>query len=162
MCLLVSGCTTSGATKAGPGLPPVSLRLATVEAEGAAYTEDVERFLSEVDRLSDGAVRISVDWMAVPWRPDSEQELLDQALDAQLELVLLPTRVFDLRDIEVFQALQAPLVIDSAEVAGAVATSPTCGVDAGGPGAARPRGAGTGVRGTAAPRRLLRRSRRGR
>lgn len=117
-----AGCTASG-SKAGPDRPATVLHLATTEARGAPYTQDVERFAARVEELTDGAVRVEIDHQVIPWTPTSEQTVARMVQEGQVDLALIPTRVFDTMGISGFEALQAPLLIDTAELAGAVAAS---------------------------------------
>ena len=117
-----AGCTASG-SKAGPDRPATVLHLATVEPRGAPYTEDIERFAARVEELTDGATRVEIDYQVIPWTPTSERTVTRMVQDGEVELALVPTRVFDTVGISGFEALQTPLLIDTPELAGAVAAS---------------------------------------
>jgi TRAP-type transport system periplasmic protein len=122
----VAGCTASG-SKAGPDRPATVLHLATTEAQGAPYTEDLERFTARVEDLTDGEVRLEVDDQLIPWTPTSERTVTEMVQDGDVDLALIPTRVFDTMGISGFEALQAPMLIDSPELAAAVASSDIAG-----------------------------------
>jgi TRAP-type transport system periplasmic protein len=122
LCSGAAGCMASG-SKAGPDRPATILHLGTTEARGAPYTEDVERFAARVEELTDGAVRVEIDYQVIPWTPTSERDVTRMVQEGQVDLALVPTRVFDTMGISGFEALQTPLLIDSPELAGAVAAS---------------------------------------
>lgn len=121
--LALAACTMPG-SKAGPHRPVTSLHLATVEARGAPYTKDVDFFAARVAALTGDSVRIITDFEVIPWTPTSEQEVTTRVQAGHLDLAFIPPRAFDLVDISEFKPLQTPLLIDSPELAGAIATSP--------------------------------------
>jgi TRAP-type C4-dicarboxylate transport system substrate-binding protein len=99
------------------------LHLATAEVRGAPYTKDAEYFADRVDALTGGTVRVEVDYEAIPWTPASEERLTTMVQQGETELAFVPPRIFDTLGITGFEALQTPLLIDSPELAGEVATS---------------------------------------
>jgi TRAP-type C4-dicarboxylate transport system substrate-binding protein len=120
--LAAAGCSASG-TKAGPTRPTVVLHLATPENSDAPYADDVRFFARRVGELSDGRVDVRIDFQAIPWTPASEGALFEMVRDGKTELALVPPRAFDTVGVTDFEALQGPMLIDSPELAGAVATS---------------------------------------
>ena len=118
----LAGCTARG-TKAGPDEPATVLRLATPEARGAPYTDAVEHFADRVQELTRGRVRVEVAWEVVPWTQASEQAITRMVRDGDVDLALVPARVFDTIGIQGFRALQTPMLIDTPELAAAVARS---------------------------------------
>ncbi len=126
-CLLVlvpvaAGCTEAG-TKAGPDSSTRVLHLAAPEADVAPYADDLRAFAGRVAELTSGRVRVEVDFEVVPWTPDSERVIVDMLRDGETDAGLVPTRSFDTAGITGLEPLQAPLLIDSPELAGVVATS---------------------------------------
>ncbi len=120
--IAASGCSAGG-TKAGPARPTVVLHLATPENPDAPYADDVRFFARRVSDLTDGEVDVRVDFEAIRWTPASEGKLFEMVQDGKTELALVPPRAFDTVGVTGFEALQAPMLIDSPELAGAVATS---------------------------------------
>jgi TRAP-type C4-dicarboxylate transport system substrate-binding protein len=120
--LAAAGCSTGG-TKAGPASPTVVLHLATPENPDAPYADDVRFFAGRVRDLTDGEVAVRIDFQAIRWTPESEGKLFKMVRDGGTDLALVPPRAFDTVGVTGFEALQAPMLIDSPEVAGAVATS---------------------------------------
>ena len=116
-----------GGTKAGPTRPTVVLHLATPENPDAPYADDVRFFARRVRDLTDGEVDVRLDFEAIPWTPASEGKLFEMVQDGTTELALVPPRAFDTVGVTGFEALQAPMLIDSPELAGAVATSDLAG-----------------------------------
>lgn len=115
------GCTVSG-SKAGPDDPQVVIRLATAENATAPYAASVRDFADRVGRLTGGGVRVDIDFEAIRWTQASEATLTRMVRDGRLDLALVPPRVFDTVGIPEFAALQTPMLIDTPELAGAVAT----------------------------------------
>jgi TRAP-type C4-dicarboxylate transport system substrate-binding protein len=125
--LLLCGCTEAG-TKAGAGRVPLTLRLATVEQQAnAPYAPDVEAFVAAVERRSAGAVKIDVDWMQPGWVSDAETRAGRSVRDGGVDLALIPSRAFSELGVDRLNALQAPFLIDSAELASSVVMSPIGG-----------------------------------
>ena len=119
---MLTACSVPG-SKAGPAQPAKVLHLATAENRGVPYAKDVEYFADRVDALTEGAVRVEVDYEVIPWTPSSEQTITAMVQDGETELAFVPPRVFDTLGVTGLEALQTPLLIDSPELAGAVATS---------------------------------------
>jgi TRAP-type C4-dicarboxylate transport system substrate-binding protein len=119
---LLAGCT-SGGTKAGRDQPATVLHLATVEPSDAPYTKDAEFFARRVAELTAGSVQVTIDSEVIPWTPNSEQQVTGMVQQGTTDLALVPPRVLDTLGITDFQVLQTPLLIDSPELAGVVATS---------------------------------------
>ena len=111
----------AGGTKAGGESVPITLRLGTVESSDPPYRYFVEEFAREVEARSDGAVRIAPEWEANPWTPDSEALLAEQVQSGAIELALVPDRVMSSFGPSALDALHAPFLIDSMELADAVA-----------------------------------------
>jgi TRAP-type C4-dicarboxylate transport system substrate-binding protein len=119
-----AGCTGSGAkgSKAGAATAPIVLHLATVEST-APYIPDVQRFASEVAKITNGSIIIQIDLGgAGDYAPSTEQTLTAMVKDGRTDLGLVPPRVFDTVGIHGFEALQTPFLIDSPELAGAITT----------------------------------------
>jgi TRAP-type C4-dicarboxylate transport system substrate-binding protein len=120
---IASGCVpaTAGFDKAG-GLPPVVLRLA-----GAASLREapaVGYFVRRVDALSDGALRIEV---LDRWKgpaPGAEWPLLHAVTAGDVDLGWVGSSVFAYMGLPGFDALTAPMLIDSSSLEDAVLQSP--------------------------------------
>jgi TRAP-type C4-dicarboxylate transport system substrate-binding protein len=109
---LTVGCGTTTATKAGKRNGPLVLRMASRDSDptfdlGAAY------FVNRVGQVSGGALRVEV----VPgWgneKPDVEQQIVRAVTAGKVDLGAVGTRVFDTFGVSSFQALTAPMLIDS-------------------------------------------------
>jgi TRAP-type transport system periplasmic protein len=123
--LVTTGCTSGsgGGDKAGGGGEPVVLKL----AEGGAYIGTdlaVADFVRRVGELSGGALRIEVPsdgGIAPP--PDAEQQTVRDVQAGKFDLGSVGTRVFDTLGVDSFQALTAPMLIDSYPLERAVISS---------------------------------------
>jgi TRAP-type C4-dicarboxylate transport system substrate-binding protein len=122
--IVAAGCTAAagGGDKAGGGGAPVVLKM----AEGTATFETdpaVADFVRRVQELSAGALRINVvpEWGAGP--PDGEQQTVRDVGAGKADLGSVGTRVFDTLGVNSFQALTAPMLIDSYPLERAVLSS---------------------------------------
>jgi len=111
-----------GGTKAGGQSLPVTLHLGTVESGQPPYRLFVEEFAREVERRSEGAIRVAVDWEANPWNPDSERTLAVQVDAGDIDLALLPDRILSGFGASALDAVHTPFLIDSMALADAVAS----------------------------------------
>ena len=111
-----------GGTKAGGQSLPVTLHLGTVESGQPPYRLFVEEFAREVERRSEGAIRVAVDWQAIPWRPESERTLAAQVDAGDIDLALLPDRILPGFGASALDAVHTPFLIDSMALADAVAS----------------------------------------
>jgi TRAP-type transport system periplasmic protein len=102
----------AGDDKAGGGGPPVELRLANTGAD-IAQTPAVKYFVERVDELSGGQVRIKVVNEWGEFAPDAEQQVVNDLAAREVDLGWVGSRVFDTLGVESFQALTAPMLIDS-------------------------------------------------
>jgi TRAP-type C4-dicarboxylate transport system substrate-binding protein len=108
------GCGGGGAgeDKAGGPGAPVTLRLANTGGS-IDQTPAVEYFVTRVAELSDGNVRIEVVDHWAEFASDAEQQVVRGVSSGELDLGWVGTRVFDTIGFENFQALTAPMLVDS-------------------------------------------------
>ena len=108
--------------KAGGSGKPVVLRIANTNGQ-LDFTPAVDYFARRVEELSGGDLRIrSVD----EWgnsAPDAEQQVVRGVAEGDADLGWVGTRVFDTLGVERFQALTAPMLIDSYALQDAVIES---------------------------------------
>jgi len=111
---MAAACTRGAGAgdKAGGRGEPVVLRV----AEGAADSSTnlaVAEFVRRVGELSDGDMRIQLlpDWGGT--EPMVEQNIVRGVAEGKVDLGLVGTRVFDTLGVRSFQALTAPMLIDS-------------------------------------------------
>lgn len=98
--------------KAGGSGEPVVLRLANTNGQ-ISFTPPVEDFVKRVEKLSGGKLRIEVvdDWGE--GASDAEQQVVRDVSAGEIDLGWVGTRVFDTLNVESFQALTAPMLVDS-------------------------------------------------
>jgi TRAP-type transport system periplasmic protein len=111
-----------GEDKAGGAGPPVELRLASTGGD-IAQTPAVEYFVERVDELSGGQLRIEVVDRWADFAPDAEQQVVHDVAAGEVDLGWAGSRVFDTLGVENFQALTAPMLIDSYALENAVIES---------------------------------------
>jgi TRAP-type C4-dicarboxylate transport system substrate-binding protein len=114
------GCAGMTHDRAGGGqrAKPVVLTLASHDT-GAGARE----WIDAVQRLSGGSVRIT---QRPDWRDrevDYERHTIDDVRSGKVDLALIPARAYDTLGVRSFQALLAPLLVDSYPVERAVLTS---------------------------------------
>jgi hypothetical protein len=109
----------AGDDKAGGTGPPVQLRLANTGAD-IAQTPAVKYFVERVDELSGGEVRIKVADQWAQFAADAEQQVVHDVAAGEVDLGWVGSRVFDTLGVASFQALTAPMLIDSYALENAV------------------------------------------
>ena len=112
----------AGDDKAGGAGPSVELRLANTGAE-IAQTPAVEYFVERVRELSGGKVRIEVVDQWAEFASDAEQQVVRDVAAGEVDLGWVGSRVFDTLGVKSFQALTAPMLIDSYALENAVIES---------------------------------------
>ena len=98
--------------KAGGSGAPITLRLANTGGS-IDQTPAVEYFVNRVDELSRGKVRIEVLDQWADLASDAEQQVVQGVSSGEIDLGWVGTRVFDTVGFERFQALTAPMLVDS-------------------------------------------------
>jgi TRAP-type C4-dicarboxylate transport system substrate-binding protein len=122
--VVAGGCSGSGAAgdKAGGAGEPLVLRMANTagDLEVAPLIKD---FVSQVEERSGGNVRIEVVHRWGDFAADAEQQVVRAVAAGKVDLGWAGTRVFDTMGVTSFQALQAPMLIDSYALEHAVVAS---------------------------------------
>jgi TRAP-type C4-dicarboxylate transport system substrate-binding protein len=118
--VMLGACTDEAGDKAGgrEGEEPVVL---TLVRPGNNFPTSIGRFAEEVERLSDGTIRIEyVDDMWHDGDPAQEVRLIEDVQAGNVDIGWVGARIFDSFGITSFQALLAPLLVDSYELQAAV------------------------------------------
>jgi TRAP-type transport system periplasmic protein len=122
--VVAGGCGGGGGSgdKAGGSGEPVVLRMAN--AYGDLQTAPViEHFVSRVKERSGGNLRIQVTSTWGDYADDAEQQVVRAVAAGKVDLGWAGARVFDTMGVTSFQALQAPMLIDSYPLEQAVVAS---------------------------------------
>jgi TRAP-type C4-dicarboxylate transport system substrate-binding protein len=98
-------------TKAG-GSEPVTLTMANPYAH-LDYEPAVQHFVSKAEELAGDALRIELSHEWGEFAPDAEQRVVKAVAAGEVDLAWVGTRVFDTLGVYSFQALTAPLLVDS-------------------------------------------------
>jgi TRAP-type transport system periplasmic protein len=119
-----AACSSEGGTgdKAGGAGEPVVLRMANPYG-GLDQVPAVGHFVDRVEELSSGEVRIEVTDAWGDFAPGVEQQLVQSVSAGEIDLGWVGTRVFDTLGVKSFQALTAPMLIDSYALQDAVVRS---------------------------------------
>jgi TRAP-type C4-dicarboxylate transport system substrate-binding protein len=112
----------AGEDKAGGPGPTVILRLANTGGS-IDQTPAVEYFVKHVEELSGGNVRIEVVDQWAEFASNAEQQVVRDVATDEVDLGWVGTRVFDTMGARSFQALTAPMLIDSYALENAVIES---------------------------------------
>jgi TRAP-type C4-dicarboxylate transport system substrate-binding protein len=118
----LAGCGSSASKVTGgaPAAKAVVLTLAN------PHTGDMEigEWTRAVERLSGGAIRIEVtgDWRV--GEVEAERGTLEDVRAGKVDLARIPTRAWDTFGVDSFQALEAPLLVDSLALQQRVLTGP--------------------------------------
>jgi TRAP-type C4-dicarboxylate transport system substrate-binding protein len=121
--VVAGGCGGGGSgDKAGGSGEPVVLRMAN--AYGDLQTAPViEQFVSQVKERSGGNLRIQVASTWGDYADDAEQQVVRAVAAGKADIGWAGARVFDTMGVTSFQALQAPMLIDSYALEQAVVAS---------------------------------------
>ena len=118
----VVACTAPGGTKAGGASERVLLHIATVNSD-LRLTPQISYLEKRVNQLSGGNVRIDVTPFVGYDAPDAEQQVVHGVAAGAFDLGIVGTRIFDTLGVRSFQALTAPMLIDSFPLQQAVISS---------------------------------------
>ena len=121
--VVAGGCSDGKAgDKAGGAGEPVTLRMANAYGD-LDVVPAVQDFVSRVKERSGGNLRIQVASTWGDYADDAEQQVVRAVAAGKADLGWAGARVFDTMGITSFQALQAPMLIDSYALERAVAAS---------------------------------------
>jgi len=120
--LSLAACTLPGGNKAGGSSEPIVLRMA-VERSKLDFTPQIRALIERVEELSGGGLRIDETYGVGNWQPHAEQQIVQQVAGGGFDLAFVGTRVFDTLGVKSFQALTAPMLVDSYPLERAVVDS---------------------------------------
>lgn len=112
--LVVTSCSGAPDRAGGESDEPVTVLTLGQTNRGGPFTPLV-RWADEIERLSDGAIKIE---FKNAWRDEatSDRTLLSDVKDGKYDLASVSTRIFDQVGYRDFEALSAPLLVDSYEL----------------------------------------------
>ena len=112
--VLAAGCTGGAGVdgKAGGYSKPIVLRWASLGAV-PGFQPPVEYFTQRVNELSGGDLRIDVVYGWGNFSPDAERQSILDVAAGKADLTSAAPRVFDTLGVQSFQALTAPMLIES-------------------------------------------------
>jgi TRAP-type C4-dicarboxylate transport system substrate-binding protein len=122
--MLTVGCSGGepASNKAGGAAAPVTLKMANPYGD-LNLLPAVAYFVSQVQDRSGGNLRIDVTSTYGDYADDAEQQVVRGVAAGQMDLGWAGARVFDTMGVTAFQALQAPMLIDSYPLEQAVITA---------------------------------------
>jgi TRAP-type C4-dicarboxylate transport system substrate-binding protein len=112
--VVAGGCSGGGGSgdKAGGSGEPVVLRMANTSAD-LEYYPAIKDFVSQVKERSGGNLHIQVANRWGNFSAEAEQQVVRDVAAGKIDLGWAGARVFDAMGVTSFQALQAPMLIDS-------------------------------------------------
>jgi TRAP-type C4-dicarboxylate transport system substrate-binding protein len=112
LALALPACSGSGSDKAGgvAKQEPVMLKLASITSD---IQPPLQVFAEEVARRSGGTLRIEFEPEWRPGDPNAERGTIEDVKAGKVDMAWVGARVFDTLDVTRFQALLAPLLVDS-------------------------------------------------
>jgi TRAP-type transport system periplasmic protein len=112
--VMAAGCSGGGGSgdKAGGSGEPVVLRMANAYGD-VQSAPVIERFVAQVKARSGGNVRVQVASTWGDYADDAEQQVVRAVAAGKTDLGWTGTRILDTMGVTSFQALQAPMLIDS-------------------------------------------------
>jgi TRAP-type C4-dicarboxylate transport system substrate-binding protein len=121
---MAAACTDEGAEadKAGGPGEPVDLVFADTYG-GLEQLPAIAYFVERVEELSDGQIRIEAADEWGEFAPDAEEQVVRDVSSGLADLGWVGSRTFDLMGVESFQALTAPMLVDSYALQDAVIES---------------------------------------
>jgi TRAP-type transport system periplasmic protein len=111
--LSIAGCGALAGNKAGGPGPPVVLRMATMNGLPGFMPQVDPYLVNRVANLSAGNVQIDMVYHVGENTPGGEQQAVRGVAAGGYDLGVVGTRVFDTLGVNSFQALTAPMLIDS-------------------------------------------------
>jgi TRAP-type C4-dicarboxylate transport system substrate-binding protein len=106
----------------------VTLRLASDDPPDTAASQQIKDFARQVRRLSDGRLRVHIDWEANgrgARHPRAfDQKTAQKVIDGNYQLALVPARAWDVLGVTSLQALQAPFLVNSDALLDKVTSDP--------------------------------------
>lgn len=105
------------------GTPVTLLMASPYDDPGWNYTPAVGHFVDTIEAMSGGGIAVEMIWAYGDFEPDAEQQIVAAVAAGEVELAWVGTRVFDTLGVNTFQALHAPLLVDSYELQEAILTS---------------------------------------
>jgi TRAP-type transport system periplasmic protein len=124
--ILASACSNGAGpgNKAGPVDQPVVLRMADLNAgTDLRGTPEIQYFVQRVSDLSGGKMSVKVVYSVGGLATTAEQEVVRDVAAGNFDLGFAGTSVFDTLGVASFQALSAPMLIDSYPLENAVIRS---------------------------------------
>jgi TRAP-type C4-dicarboxylate transport system substrate-binding protein len=118
--VLAAGCGSGGLDKAGAKTPAKPVTLHMVTPIGA---EELQPFIAAVKQLSGGTVRITLEDKWHVGQPGAEQESIRYVQSGKADLGGAPVRAWDGVGVRSFDAMIAPLVVDTYALQGRVLSS---------------------------------------
>jgi TRAP-type C4-dicarboxylate transport system substrate-binding protein len=124
MTLGTAGCSADGASrdKAGGAGEPVVLTMGTVNGD-LKFIPQAGYLVDRVKELSEGNLQIEVAYEVGGSQKDAEQQVVRGVADDTYDLGVVGTQVFDTLGVTSFQALNAPMLLDSYALQAAVLES---------------------------------------
>lgn len=110
--VLLTSCTSAAGNKAGGVDDVVTLRLANTYSN-LTYLPQVTSFIDAVEKVSRGGIQMEIHHEWGHFKPGMESAVVQDVGRGDVDLAWVGTRAFDLLGVSSFQALTAPMLVDS-------------------------------------------------
>ncbi|MEV0170467.1 TRAP transporter substrate-binding protein DctP [Streptomyces sp. NPDC050803] len=112
--VLAAGCSGGGSADKAGGSEPVTLTIGTAEASDSPVSGQLREFARQVERHSDGALRVEPVWEAQdPPGDDWDQQALRRVVRGRLDGGVIPARSWDTEGVTSLRAVQGPFLVTS-------------------------------------------------
>lgn len=109
-------------TRVGGDAAPVVLRLGTPDTNNQWAAPVIDEFAANVEKMSEGTLSIEPVWTAGGLNvAEFDQEVARRVMSGDLDMGMIPARAWDTEGVTTLRALQAPFLVDSDELAEAIA-----------------------------------------
>ncbi|MGL6280038.1 MAG: TRAP transporter substrate-binding protein [Gaiella sp.] len=108
--VVATGCGAEPPSRSGADVEPVTLTATSYVGRGRPGADALLEFARQVERLSDGAMEITIGPDPDNSRPDTSAEAIAEVRKGRYDVGLVATRSFDSLGVLTMQALQAPFV----------------------------------------------------
>lgn len=124
--VLAAGCGSAAGqvTVNGAADAPVTITATSYSVTGRSGGDQLVKFTELASKLSNGSIAMTAGPEPDSSRPDTSAEAIAMAQDGRVQLAVVSARTFDTLGVTSFQALQAPYLVTSNELADKILADP--------------------------------------
>jgi TRAP-type C4-dicarboxylate transport system substrate-binding protein len=123
--ITLAACGSDGSSTTPTATGPLTLRIGTAEAADSPTSGQVREFARQVDRLSNGRLRVEPVWEARDAGGDDwDQQAARKVISGDLAMGAIPARSWDTERVTSLRALHAPFLVTSEVLVEQIVTGP--------------------------------------